>query len=322
MIRARQPTTEFPLSQEPQRAHSIFMLHVDIVHGCQLRCVGCPNSTILDKVQRVSVEDFDTILGHIDVEHVHTLRLFNYGEPLLHKNLAGIVARIPKQRWKPSIVEITTNAQYCNWDDFEEMLKLQVVNQIVVSCDGDGSPEAYERLRPPSKWSRLIEFLERTRALRDKWSPATQLHTRSIVEKPSDKDAWRAVVEPLGWTPRFRGWMLLPEAATNPAGREPEKREGVCFFLQNADAFPNHPWHGQINLLYVDADGTVVPCCIHPMAGRLGNLKHQTYNEILNGPLRRQFRERMETDRASMSICGQCEFGPAGDEGPSFFNVQ
>ena len=153
------------------RANSIFMLHADIVHGCQLRCVGCPNSTIMDKVQRVSVEDYATILGNIDVDYVHTMRLYNYGEPLLHKDLPGIVELIPQQKWKASIVEITTNAQYCNWDNFEEMLKLQVVNKIVVSCDGDGTAESYERLRPPSKWPKLLEFLERAHALKEKMVP-------------------------------------------------------------------------------------------------------------------------------------------------------
>ena len=310
------------MNQASNSASSIFMLHVDIVHGCQLRCVGCPNSTIMDKVERISVADFNLILGNIDVDHVHTMRLYNYGEPLLHRDLPGIVEQIPRQRWKPSIVEITTNAQYCDWDNFEEMLKLQVVNMIVVSCDGDGTAESYERLRPPSKWSKLLEFLERTQALKEKWSPATQLYTRSIVESEQDKQAWRALVEPKGWLPRFRGWMILPEAATNPTNRQPERPQGLCFFMQNADVFTQHQWHGEINLLYVDADGTVVPCCIHPKAGVLGNLKHQTYNEILHGPQRAQFKLRMETDRASMSVCGNCEFGPAGAEGPSFAAVQ
>ena len=304
-----------------RHANSIYMLHVHIVHGCQLRCVGCPNSTLLGKVRRMSVEDFSTILDNVDVQHVHSLRLFNFGEPLLHKNLAGIVAEIPKQSWKPSIVEITTNAQYVNWDDFEEMLKLEVVNKIVVSADGDGSPESYERLRPPSKWSKLMEFLEQARVLRDRWSPATQIYTRSVVEKQEDKETWRQVVEPLGWIPRFRGWMILPEASTNPSGRIPIKRTGLCATMQDPEVFSAHPWHGEINFLYVDQDGTVVPCCLHPMAGKFGNLKNNTHNEILNGPLRQAFIEKMRTDRPSMPVCSQRELGPSGDEGPSFHNA-
>lgn len=170
------PSTATPFVQPKQ----LYMLHFDIAHGCQLRCVGCPNSTLLPKIKRISVEDFRTCLGNIDVEHIHTMRLFNFGEPLLHKHLAEIISVIPQQRWKVSIVEISTNAQLVNWADFENALKLEVVNRLVVSCDGDGTPEEYERLRTPSKWSHLLEFLDRARELRDRWSPALQLVTKPL----------------------------------------------------------------------------------------------------------------------------------------------
>jgi len=295
------------------------MLHIDIVHGCQLQCIGCPNSTLMDKVKRVEVNDFAQILNNIDVDHIHTLRLFNFGEPLLHRQLDKIVAEIPKQKWKASIIELSTNAQYTDWKNFEEMLKLQIVNKIAVSCDGDGSKEKYEALRPPGKMEKLMTFLERTKALCEKWSPATELVTRTIIETEQDKQNWLDILTPLGWTPEFRKWMILPESKENPSQRQVQKTEGKCFFMADPSEFKNKTWHGDINLLYVDYDGTVVPCCLHPQAGKFGDLSKQKYSEIYNSSQRFGFRQQMENDRSSMSICGQCEIGPVGNEGPSFF---
>jgi radical SAM protein with 4Fe4S-binding SPASM domain len=300
------------------RATGIFNLHFDVVHGCQLRCVGCPNSTLLPKIKRIAVEDFARCLANIDVEHVHTLRLFNFGEPLLHKELSRLMAEIPRAPFRTSIVEISTNAQHVYWDDFERMLKLERLNRLVVSCDGDGTPADYERLRPPSKWAQLIEFLERARALRDRWSPALQLVTRTVCEVPEHRERWRKVLVPRGWKPEFRRWMILPESEKNMTAREAKAPPGVCFFLANANQFKNHPWHGQINLLYVDWDGTVVPCCMHPQAAVLGNLREQRYNDILLGRKRADLVAQMEKDRASMPVCGECEVGPVGNEGPAF----
>ena len=297
---------------------SLFIFHVDIVHGCQLQCVGCPNSTIMDKVKRMDVSDFSTILGNVDVEQIHTLRLYNFGEPLLHRNLDKIVAEIPKQKWKASIVEISTNGQKVYWDNFEEMLKLQIVNKIAVSCDGDGSAEKYEALRPPAKMDKLMYFLNKTRELRDKWSPATQLVTRTIIETEQDKENWRQLLQPLGWEPEFRQWMILPEAVANPSHRTPEKVNGICVFLAKPDEFTGKTWHGDINLLYVDYDGTFVPCCYHPRAGVFGNLLHQKYSEVLAGEKRAAFMAKMAKDRKSMKVCSQCELGPIGNEGPTF----
>lgn len=308
----------FPLPVAKPLPRTIYALHFDIVHGCQLRCVGCPNSTLKPKIRRISVEDFRLCLGNIDVEQIHTMRLFNFGEPLLHKQLADILAVIPQQSWKASIIEISTNAQRVEWDDFENALKQEVVNRLVVSCDGDGTPEAYERLRPPSKWSQLIEFLERVRTMRDRWSPALQLITKTVVRNAEDKQRWNDVLLPRGWTPEYRGWMALPESEQNMTGREVKVPSGPCVFLAEPEEFGAHPWHGEIRLLYVDADGTVVPCCFHPRAGVFGNLREQKYSDILNGQRRAAFRNAMARDRASMPICNQCEVGPAGNEGPSF----
>jgi MoaA/NifB/PqqE/SkfB family radical SAM enzyme len=271
-------------------------LHIDIVHGCQLRCLGCPNSTLQPKVKRISVEDFDRILRNIDVDHIHMLRRFNFGEPLLHHDLPGILSKIPGQRWRADRIEISTNAQFVDWPSFEEALGLGVLTQLVVSCDGDGTPEEYERLRPPSRWSKFIEFLERTRELRDRLCPSMQLYTRTICEDPGAQARWSQVLGSRGWTPEFRGWGYLPEATENMTGRELRIPNGLCGFMRTS------------HRLYVDWGGTVVPCCVHPRASVLGSLREKSFNEILRDRARANFMARMEDDRKSMRIYNTCVF--------------
>lgn len=244
------------------RIEYIDKFHFEIVKGCQLRCVGCPISTLQPKVERIAPEDFDACLRNVDVQHVRFLRLFNYGEPLLHRNLAQIVSLIPRQAWTVSEVEISTNAQFVYWSDLEEAFRTQVLTDLAVSCDGDGTPEQYEALRPPSRWEKLIEFLERARELRDRYHPKLRLITRTICTDPVAQQRWRQVLEPRGWTPEFRAWLYLPESATNMTGREIRAPRRICSF-QSVNG-----------RLYVDWEGTVIPCCAHPKAGVLGNL-HQ-----------------------------------------------
>ncbi len=299
-------------------ATSIYNAHIDVVHGCQLRCIGCPNSTLLPKVHRMPLENFRRILGNLDIEKIHTLRLFNYGEPLLHKELSKLVAIIPEQKFKTSIVEISTNAQQVYWKDFEEVVRLEVVNKLVVSCDGDGTPEDYEAKRPPSKWENLIEFLERARILRDRYAPAMQLITSTVCMDAIHRKRWEDVLIPRGWTPKFRRWMALPQSAVNMTGSVPVIPQSQCLYVANADRFASHKWAGQINLLYVDYDGTVVPCCQHPRAGVLGNLLDNSYNEILFGKKRADFVAQLEHNRLDLPVCGKCDVGPPESPGPSF----
>ena len=257
--------------------------------------------------------DFET--GNIDVDRIHLLRLFNFGEPLLHRHLSRLLPHLRTQRWQAEQVELSTNAQKVYWDDFEAALATGVLTRLIVSCDGDGTPADYERLRPPSKWSKLEEFLERTKALRDRLCPHLELMTMTICEDEAARERWRAFLEPRGFTPRFRRWMWLPESTRNMTGHAPATGDGVCLFMADPSEFTEHPWDGQIHQLYCDADGTVVPCCVHPQAGVLGNLLTQTYNEILRSVARAAFLETLRHRRAGMKICGSCEVGPACNPG-------
>jgi MoaA/NifB/PqqE/SkfB family radical SAM enzyme len=268
-------------------------LGVDVVHGCQLRCIGCPNSSLKPDIRHMPPADFAACLGNLDVRAVKLFRLFNYGEPMLHPDLPGLLVIIPRQRYRIRQVEISTNAQVHRFDMLAEVFKTGVLDTLVVSCDGDGTPGEYERLRPPARWDRLLQFLARSRELRDAYSPATRLMTRTICETPQGRRRWSDVLGPLGYVPEFRGWLYLSDAVGAPCGPPLPAENGMCVFLQQ-------------RTLFVDYDGTVVTCCCHPRAGMLGNLKESTYSQILAGPLRRRFLHRLETNRKAMPICGTC----------------
>jgi len=171
-----------------------------------------------------------------------------------------------------------------------------MLNRLVVSCDGDGTPSSYERLRPPARWEKLIAFLSKARELRDRHCPSTELMTRTVIFDDAHMATWRSVLEPLGWTPEFRRWINLVGASEDLSKRHGEPGRGRCQFVETPG-------------LYVDWNGTVVPCCAHPRAGDFGNLITQRWTEIVAGDARRDFLEKLDNDRASMEICGKCEFG-------------
>ncbi len=280
-------------------------VHIDIVGGCQLRCVGCPNSTLLPDIKHVDVSKLARVLGNVDVEEIGTLRLFNYGEPLLHKDLPGVLKAVAAQPFNIGCVEISTNAQFARWEQIEEAVKMKVINRFVVSCDGDGTAESFERMRPPAKWSKLIQFLERLRALRDEHDPDLELMTRTVIFEDRDMDLWRKTLTPLGWKPEFRMWKNLVDGLENLSGREVNIGQGLCKFMENP------------NSLYLDWDGTVVPCCAHPRAAELGNLSNRKFSVVICGDAHASFAHELTHNRGAHPVCSRCEFGPKNAPGPS-----
>lgn len=295
-------------SPKPSRHLEIFS--IDIVHGCQLKCVGCPNSTILSKVKEISLSDFERILSNLDVETIGVIRLFNYGEPLLHSNISGVIEIIARQSFKFRELEISTNAQKVNWEDLRLSISKKVINTISISCDGDGTKESFERLRPPAKWEKLLHFFETISTIRDEVHPALKVTTRSIVEKESDQQTWLNLLSKYRITPKFRSWKALPQSSQNKTGRVLSPQKGICYFQQ----IPNS--------LYVDTDGTVVPCCAHPSAGKLGNLLESKYTEIIFSEQRKRFLTQMRDNRGALTICSQCEFGSILNPGASATAIQ
>jgi radical SAM protein with 4Fe4S-binding SPASM domain len=276
----------------------LLQVHFDIVGGCQLSCVGCPNTTLRRSVKMIEPEVFRRCLNNLDVDSISFFRCFNYGEPLLHKNLTEIMAVLADFRAGPvrmDFIELSTNAQHADWPQFEAVLSSGVLDRLVVSCDGDGTPEKYERLRPPARWDKLIRFLERVAEIRSRRSLPLHLMTRTIIERAEDQEAWEAVLRPIGWTPEFRRWFNLPGAPENRTGHALQPGTGLCKFLA--------PFR-----LFVDWDGTVVPCCAHPRAAELGSLTTDRLSTILRSETRQAFIDTMMTDRSTLSVCKECEY--------------
>lgn len=267
----------------------------DIVHGCQLRCIGCPNSVLKPKIRHITLSDFQTCMENIDVGRVQLLRLFNFGEPLLHPKLPEIVGSIRDFGFEVDTVEISTNAQQCNFDHLTEIIKGRTLDRLVASCDGDGTPEEYERLRTPSKWDKFVHFLQKASALRDQHNPELVLMTRSICTTEEGKARWRRLLEPLGWTPEFRGWLELPEAVRT-LSKLAGARNGLCKYMSDKHY-----------TCYFDEDGTVVPCCIHPRAFTLGNLKTEKLSSLLTSSRRSEMQAILRSNRASLPICAKCD---------------
>lgn len=277
----------------PLKHLEIGVLGIDVVHGCQLRCPGCPNSALLSKTAFMDHDVFRTCLENIDAIHVRRLRLFNYGEPLLHPNLPALMTLIPEQKWGIGRTEISTNAQHHDFGSLGEIFRTGLLDALVVSCDGDGTPADYERLRPPGTWEKLLAFLKEARRLRDTHSPGTKLKTRTICETEDGQRRWREVLSPLGWRPHFRQWLAMPEAKEDYSGKPPGTPEGLCYYMKRLN-------------LYVDHDGTVVPCCMHPRAAVIGNLLTAKYSDILRGGARQDFIHHMQTARSKLAICSRC----------------
>jgi radical SAM protein with 4Fe4S-binding SPASM domain len=247
---------------------------------------------------------FRQCLENIDVKLVTLFRLFNFGEPLLHPELEEIFRSLLDSPLQTHWIEISTNAQSNAEDKLEAIVAMGGLNLLTISCDGDGTPEKYEALRPPGKWSKLMSFLGFARNLA-KHYPSLHLKARCVIEQPEDKTRWQEILRPFGVVPEFRGWLQLPDSLMDKARDSVPMGTGGCAIASEA------------RTLYVDHQGNVVPCCFHPNAAFLGNLSMNRYSDLFWGPKRMAFLEALRLRRAEMRVCNRCDMGADPKVSPS-----
>lgn len=268
-------------------------LGIDIVSGCNLLCVGCPNSTIKRKLEFTTPEDFNTILSNIDVKHIENLKLYNFGETFLHHQLDEMLDIIKKQKWSTKHVEMSTNGQILDQDQIISVFKSLMVTRFGISADGNCTSEVYEILRPGAKWNNLIEFLGFIDKYRDDYISNSKCFLKVLCT--GNKMKWKELARDFCLDIQWRKWRKAPDSV---------KYKDAKLKVPNHSC--KHVESSRVRC-YVDWNGDVVPCCNHPKAAVFGNLKEQNFSDIYHGKKRKDFINLLNKNRKRHPICGRCE---------------
>lgn len=256
-------------------------LGIDIVSGCQLKCVGCPNSTLDRKISFMSEDTLRQCLSNINVK-VDLLRLYNFGEPLLHPEF-NKMTKIVSQWGRAKTVEVSTNGQ-CGAKVAHELRKAKI-DTLVVSCDGEGTRVEYERLRYGASWNRLVRFLNEAREA----TPKAKHIIRGMVFTKEGRKRWKEVAK--GWKLECRTWHPFPKSAENPSNKVVHITKGACRYL------------GKDNL-YVNYSGGVSACCVYPDAVIVGDFMSDKASRLLKH--KRVLKAKMKIRRTG--VCQECAF--------------
>ena len=271
--------------------------YLEITNVCDLHCEFCPGTR--RELGFLSPEGFQLLAGKLR-PHTGYLYLHLMGEPLLHPQLEEILGRAGALGFK---VTITTNGTRL-LEQGPLLLASPAVEKVSISLhsfegnrraglegylDGcirfaRGAAESGKRcalrlwnLDGPdlrgtnSRNEEILTMLER--AFPRPWKEGrrgTTLSTNVFLE----------------WGERFQ-WpdLSAPE----------EDRPAFCYGLRD-----------QVGILW---DGTVVPCCLdHEGDIHLGDLYHQTLEEILAGPRARAIYDGFSQGKAREELCRRCGF--------------
>ena len=282
-------------------SYAFFPLHaqVELTSYCQLKCPFCRTGGTLKgaypEVVRglMARETFVNIMEK--VPSLAYLLFYNWGEPLLHKD---VVWFLNAARDLGKISEISTNMQFLP-DALAEGIVRSGLNFMRVSCDGT-TQEAYEVYRKGGSLEKVLDNTKRLVEWKRKLdSPFPVIIYQMVVNKHNEHqaDAFDAfardhgadLVHILGTSP------MTPEGYLRAEQFEANDPRFKRFGYGEALTGCTRPW----DEISFDFNGDVHLCC-NPSGVpeyRLGNINEQPFEDIWNGVRYRYARRLCSTQK-------------------------
>jgi radical SAM protein with 4Fe4S-binding SPASM domain len=315
-------------------------LYLETTNRCNLKCRTCPQFWGMEEdAADLAPERVRHLLAQFPT--VSRVVLHGIGEPLLNRDLFEII-RAVKDRGAYAL--FNTNGLLLRGHLLQKIARCGL-DELRVSLDA-ASPETYERVRGANAFDRILENLRQLKAVKSDLAlltPKVSLWLTGMKTNVHELPALVRLAAEIGIAEVYlqrlvfsdRGLALQDEALYRRAGeaeieavrRAEELAETLGITLRGSgeassgSLLPSpdgagsyracrRPW----TLMYVTANGNILPCCIAPFTGVayesivLGNIFEQTAEEIWNGPRYQNWRRGMLEGKPP-AACAGCGSG-------------
>lgn len=315
-------------------------LYIEVTNRCNSLCQTCVHTFRAPEPRRdVTLDEFCMLVDQVSL--LRRVVLHGVGEPLLNHDLPAMIAHL-KRRSEPPQVLFNSNAILLT-PEWQVALLEAGLDEYRISTDA-AHRELYARIRGVDAFDRMAanvaDFAQRIekrgRGPRlSLWFTGVQENLHDLPDLVrlahhlgvSEVYVQRMVYYGQGLAQEEQAIFRAMQAAEETLLAEAEalaEQLSIRFWASGAttprDSLMSsdgdqRPWaqcRRPTSLMYISANGNVLPCCLSPFTTRdysglvLGNAFQTALVDIWNGPSYRQFRAALQSDRPweSCEGCG------------------
>lgn len=308
--------------RSPRLYHYPTVITIEPGNICNLRCPLCPTGQRDASARHglINFEDFRDVVDEIG-EYLTLIRLYNWGEPTLNKNLGRMVEYATG---KGIDVKISTNLSMPLSDREIEDLAAMPFQKVYISANG-ASSETYLKYHIGGDFDLVMKNMRsliarKTAISRNRTELVWLFHVFRHNEHEIEKA--RLMAKEMGIklsvnkmrTDMGREVFEMPGDAIKRDGKwVPTNPEYNIFDMENVAARK----HFRCNLLWKESvinwDGSVMPCCfIYSEQHSFGNIRESSFKEIWNNDMyvaaRKAIRSAMNAAPTSRkTVCHTCK---------------
>ena len=278
---------------------------------CNLACPTCPTGTgKIKPLPSMALSRFDDVLGQL-APRMRNLALWNYGEPLLNRELPSMIAHAKTAGVR--VVKVSSNVHFLDGPRGEALLR-SGLDVLILSVDG-ASQATYQTFRKDGDFehvARSVAWLcaEKKRLALTK--PRIELQFIAMRHNEHELPEMRRLAHEWGVDAlRVKTVGADDEGSRGlvPASRLLSRYADDGTTPNTRHAFCTMAWDHTV----VNVDGSVTPCCyLRPDMGEsfvMGNVFETPFLSIWRGERYRTFRESMLAGRGNMPVCNTCRGG-------------
>lgn len=297
-------------------AHPIEII-MDPTNICNLRCPLCPTGQRLNSrpLGRMTFKTFQRIIDEL-APWLYKIRLYSWGEPLLHNDLYRMIAYATERNIG---TEISSHLNVFEDTDAEKLVE-SGLELLVVSMDG-ADPATYTRYRVKGDFEKacnnITAIVKAKRKLGRKYPVVeiqflvmkhneSQIHEMTLLARKLGVDNLRLAPVTINlkneddrqWLPTLEHLSRYSYAAKKD---RIYARRRKCEWL----------WRSAV----VNWDETVSPCCVYEgKKSEVGSLEAKTFAEVWNNDhyvqCRQVFTRKGRRKTEIQTICSSCQGSP------------
>jgi len=316
LFNAGQLLTSFYVTKwrrKPVQWGSPMTVSIEPTTACNLRCPECPSGlrSFTRETGNLKQDFFTKTIDEIYKDLIYLIFYFQ-GEPYINPNFLDMVSYANKK----GIYTITsTNGHFLNDANAKKTIE-SGLDRMIISVDGT-TQEVYENYRKEGKLENVLAGARNV----VKWKKELKSSTPHIifqflVVKPNEHqipDIYRLAEEIGVDEVKLKTAQVYDYEQGNPLiptidkySRYHKKEDGT-YSVKNE--MLNHCWK-LWHACVISWNGLVLPCCFDKDADhRLGDLNHNSFQDIWHGKEYDRFRKSLLVGRDQIEICKNCTEG-------------
>ncbi len=287
-------------------------LMIEPTNTCNLKCPLCPTGAGLIKREKgfLTFTNFKKVIDEAGDYIIH-LRLWNWGEPLLNKNIFEMIS-YAKQ--KKIIVNLSTNSSFLTKEIVTRLIN-SGLDELIVSLDG-ACEETYQKYRKGGDFKKVVDsirFLADEKKRLNKKTPSVKLQFIIMKHNEHEIEKMKSLAKIMGIDElSFKTAGIMDYFSTEDIKKYlPCKKEYSRYTINNGRVISKKRVNNWCDSLWeeiiVNWDGSVVPCCFDMNnLFVLGNAFSDKIKDIWNNKKYISFRKTVLKNKKSISLCKDC----------------